>query len=540
MPISLDELNRLLTSRENEHFECKEAKNRYDFEELVQYCVALANEGGGVFALGISDKIPRTIVGSKAFPEPERTASSITDRIHLKIIGYDLQHPNGRVVLFEVPSMHKGVPVQYKGAFLMRSGDSLVPMTSDRLKQILEETTLDFSAEICEGALIEDIDPHAIEIFRNLWAKKHGNESLHNLTPEQLLHDAELLVDGKVTNAALILLGTRKALSKFLGHAELIFEYRSSEVSGAAQQRVEFRMGYLLYHEDLWNLVNLRNDIQHFHDGLLVRDIRTFNEIAIREAVQNAVTHRDYRLASSVFVRQYSQKIEIVSPGGFPLGINLDNILQQQNPRNRRIAEALSRCGLVERSGQGVNLMFEESIKESKPKPDFTGTDYSQVFLTLSGSVQDPKFIIFLEQVGQETLRSFTTQDFILLDLISKEQTIPDYLKLRLQRLIEIGVIEVFGKGRGTRHIISRRFYETVGKKGTYTRKRGLDRDTNKALLFKHIKLNSQTGSQLNELQQVLPSLSIHQIRTLLREMKSVGAILCHGRTRSGRWYPKT
>lgn len=538
MAINLDQLDALLASRESEHFECKEAKNRYDFEELVDYSVALANEGGGFMVLGVTDKVPHVVVGSQAFPAPASIAASVSDRIHLKVMGYELIHTDGRVVIFEVPSRHKGTPVQYKGRFLMRSGDTLAPMSADQLRRILDESVLDYSAEICSGATIAEIDPGAIEVFRNLWYQKTKNNSLLTLTPDQLLTDAELMVDGQITYAALILLGTDKAISRFIPQSELVFEYRSTEASGAAQQRIEYRKGYLCYHEELWTNINLRNDLQHFHDGLFVRDIRTLSEIAVREAVQNAIAHRGYRLAGSVFVRQYSRRIEIVSPGGFPPGISLDNLLQQQNPRNRRIAEALGKCGLVERSGQGINLMFEECIKESKQAPDFSGTDDSQVFLTLHGVVQNPKFIKYLEQLGQQTLTSFSTFDFIVLDLVSRDLTVPDGLKDRLQRLVDSGAIEIIGRGRGTKYILSRRYYEFAGKKGTYTRKRGLDRETNKALLLKHITDNRKTGCQLNELMQVLPSLSANQVRGLLKQMKAEDRIRCEGRRRSGRWYP--
>ena len=94
----------------------------------------------------------------------------------------------------------------------------------------------------------------------------------------------------------------------------------------------------------------------------------------MREALLNAVAHRDYRLGGSVFVRQFSRRLEIVSHGGFPPGITPENILDQQNPRNRRLAEVLGKCGLIERSGQGMNLMVKTIIRHSKPLPDFAGS----------------------------------------------------------------------------------------------------------------------------------------------------------------------
>lgn len=182
---------------------------------------------------------------------------------------------------------------------------------------------------------------------------------------QELLSDAELVDQGRVTYAALILLGTRQAVGRYLPQAELIFEYRSGDATGGAQAREEYRQGFFSYYEGLWNLINLRNDTQHFQDGLFLLDIKTFNERAIREALLNAISHRDYRLGGSVFVRQYPRRIEVVSPGGPPPGITFDNILFQQSPRNRRIAETLSKCGLVERSGQGMNTIYEACIREN-------------------------------------------------------------------------------------------------------------------------------------------------------------------------------
>jgi len=317
-----------------------------------------------------------------------------------------------------------------------------------------------------------------------------------------------------------------------------VFEYRSSEASIQFQQRKEFREGFFLFDEELWKTINLRNEVQHYQEGLFVWDIQTFNEKVVREAILNAVSHRDYRFHGSVFIRQYPKKIEIVSPGGFPPGITPENILLRQSPRNRRIAEAFARCGLVERSGQGADRMFEESIKEGKPRPDFTGTDDFQVSLTLKGEVQNPRFLTFLQHVTQEGLGPFTTQDFLVLDSVQREEPVPQDLKDRLGFLKDRGIVEQTGRGRGAKPILSRRFYAFLGKKGVYTRKRGLDRETNKALLLRHIENFSQEGSRLQDFLQVLPQLTRDQVQKLLGQLKNEGRIHFKGKAISVRWYP--
>jgi len=537
--VTIEQLEELMTSKEGEHLEFKEARKNYHFETLVKYCAALANEGGGKIILGVTDKRPRSVVGSQAFRQPERTRSGLIEQLHLNIDFSIVSHPKGRVLIFHVPTHPIGNPVKYKGIYWQRQGDSLIAISEDRLRGIYAEAGHDFSADICASATMNDLDTVAIENFRKRWITKSGNQGLTTLTPEQLLNDAEALVDGGLTYPALILFGTPKALGRHLAQAEVIFEYRASDASGPAQQRKEFRQGFFSFYDELWNLINLRNDTQHFQSGLFVLDIPTFSERVVREAVLNAVSHRDYQLGGSVFIRQHPRRLVLESPGGFPVGITEQNILDRQLPRNRRIADIFAKCGLVERSGQGMNLMFELSIQESKPTPDFTGTDQYQVVLNLNGEVQDPRFLQFLEKVGREALELFSTADFLLLDHIHRERRVPDQLQSRLQSLVEKGVIERFGRGRGVKYILSHRYYKMVDEKGAYTRKKGLDRETNKALLLKHIKGNRGSGSRLKELMQVLPALSKDQVQKLVAELKKEGKIFKIGATKAALWYPE-
>ncbi len=538
MTVSIDILQTWMNSKEDEHLEFKEAKKNFHFETLVKYCVALANEGGGRMILGVTDKLPRKVVGSQAFSNLERTKAGLVDRVRLRIDVEEIQHPDGRVLVFQVPSHPIGMPMQYKGAYWMRGGEALIPMTPDLLQRIFAESGPDFSAEICTSAQLDDLDPNAVEVLRQLWQRKLLDQDIATRPIEQLLADAELLVDNQVTYAALILLGKRKALGKYLAQAEVIFEYRSHEVPGPAAERHEFRQGFLTVLDEIWRLINQRNDLQHFQQGFFIWDVPTFNERVVREAVLNAVSHRDYRHGGSVFIRQYPRRIEIVSPGGFPPGITPDNILRQQNPRNRRIAEVLGKCGLVERAGQGFDRIFRECIQQSKPLPDFSHTDAYSVWLTLHGEIQDPEFLRFLEEIGQEQVATFGLDDLLVVDLVHREQPVSDDLQSRVNHLLEQGIIERVGRGRGVRLMLSRSFYRYIGKAGTYTRKRGLDRETNKELLLKHIRDNRKEGSQLRELRQVLPALSRDQVQSLLRSLKSEGRIYKVGATRAARWYP--
>lgn len=530
-PITIEEL---LEAKEGECFQFKEAKNRFDVGEATRCCCALANCGGGRLVFGITDKRPRQVVGSAAFDQPERTRIGLINKLKV-MVDFQLYNYDGkRVLVFEVASRPLGLPVLADGVAWWYEADSLIPMPEDVRRKIYDESGVDFSSKICTPAQIDDLDISAIEEFRNKWIEKSGNKRLASLSIEQLLRDCEAITDEGVTYAALILFGKRDSLGKHLPQAEIIFEYRSSVSAGPANQREEFRTGFFGCYNRLWELINLRNDKQHYQEGFFVYDIPTFNERVVREAILNAVSHRNYQLGGSVFVRQYQDRLLVESPGGFPYGVSLDNILNRQLPRNRRIAEILSLCGLVERSGQGMNLIYELSIKEAKQLPDFTGTDDNFVSITLNGLVIDTNMLSVINRIGNERLETLSTGDFLVINALYHEMDVEENLRPHLKRLTELGIVEHISRNK---YVLARSLYVAAGKSGVHTRKVGLDRDTNKELLLKHIRKNGSKGTPFKELQQVLPGHSRGQIQVLLRELRTEDRIYCKGNTSAARWF---
>lgn len=535
MSISVADIDRWLTEpTEHEHLEFKEARASFSAEKVCEYAVALANEGGGQLVLGVTDAVPRRVVGTAAFPQVATIIEKVYQTIQRRIHVHEVTHPDGRVLVFEMPAAPPGMPLQIGGRFLMRAGSSLTSMTSEQLAQLVAVARPDYSAETIPEASLSDLDTAAMEEFRQRWQRRSGNARLAALDPQQLLSDAGLVRDGKVTVAALVLFGKEPSLDRLLPQAEVVFEYRSSDVSGPAQQRVNFRQGFFLISQPLWELVNLRNDKQSYQDGFFRYDIPTFEESPVREAILNAVSHRDYRQHGSVFVRQYSRRLRIESPGGFPAGVTTENVLDKQSPRNRCIAEALEKCGLVERSGQGMNLIYEAALRHSKARPSFEGTDSTQVCITLHGEVADPAFVQFLEKVGAEKQVNIDTLDLIIMDQVRREEVVPQAWRSRVDRLVELGIVERAGR----KLMLSHRFYVHAGDRAAYTRRRGLDRETNKTLLLQHIEKNRDAGSPLADLCRVLPNLKEAAVKSMLQELKGEGRVHPQGVKRWAKWYP--
>lgn len=527
-------VDELLNAKEGEHIQFKEAKKRFDFEEAARCCCALANNGGGLLVFGITDERPRTVVGSEAFNQPERTRMGLIERLKIRVDFQVYNYNEKRVLIFEIKSRPVGLPVLCGGIAWIYEGDTLKAMQEETRREIYSEAGKDFSASVCVEASIDDLDDEAIEVFKTKWIAKSGNKRIESMSKKQVLYDCGAMSDQGVTYAALIMFGKGSAVRRYLPQSEVVFEYRSSESSGPANQRVEFREGFFLYYDRLWELVNLRNNKQHYQEGLFVYDIATFNERIVREAILNAVSHRNYQLGGSVFVRQYNDRLLVESPGGLPLGVSLDNMLDRQSPRNRCVAEIFALCGLVERSGQGMNLMYELSIQEGKALPDFTGTDDFTVIVTLNGIVLEKAMLSVISRIGKEQLLNLNTDDFLLINNLYHGKKLTAKLRTRVNRLVEMGIIEHISRNK---YVLARSLYAATGKTGVHTRRVGLDRETNKKLLYKHICDNGLNGTKFSELLQVLPSHNRGQIQVLMRELREEELVYCVGKTSAARWY---
>lgn len=145
--------------------------------------------------------------------------------------------------------------------------------------------------------------------------------------------------------------------------------------------------------------------------------------------------------------------------------------------------------------------------------------------------------MIPVEQVGAERLATFSTYDFLALDALRRKKPLNGTMRSHLPALVENGLVEKLGRGRGTRYILSHAMYDALGRSGTYTREQGLSRETNKELLLKHIREHDAEGSVLQVLRQVLPDLAQRQVQRLLQELRGEGRVVLEGQRRWARWH---
>lgn len=481
--ITIEELKNLKESEDKVEFKKGEGGNvSYDGRGktkpsdrrrcILGYVISLCNERGGYLVIGMTDSYPHKVVGTK------QNLNSIGDlqaniyrdtAIRPKV--YELFEDLKRVLVIEVPSRPIGKVFKFEDVALMRVGEELKPMSDEVYLDILQEQDSDFSKLICENLTISDLDIDAIHILKEKYALKQNNPRFNTLSNEQILIDLDLLINGKLTNSALILLGKHEAIKEKLPQSAIMLEFRNFENQIPFDNRIIFVQPFFKLIDELWKTINLRNGSFPIQDGAYIFDVPYFNEEVIRESINNSITHRDYRIESEIVIKQFPQRLDIVNAGGFPKGVTLDNLLKTPStPRNRLLAEVLQKTGIVERSGQGVDKIFYKTLSEGKSEPDYSKSDYFQVSLKLSAVIKDRAFALFIDSVQKELPENqkLSVLEIIALNKIKKGVSKKDLDSELIEKLLNKTLIEKRGKTNALFYILSKDYYEFTDEKVKY------------------------------------------------------------------------
>lgn len=458
---------------------------------ILGYVTAFANECGGYLVFGIKESKPHIVVGTEQnrgrIGELE---SNIYRDTGIRVSAFELfDDQDNRVLVLDIPSRPIGKVYKFEDVPLMRVGEELKPMSDDQYLKIIQEREPDFSQKICEGVTIEDLDEMAIKRMQTAYARKQENPQFLTLKKEQVLTDLDLVRDGKITNAAVILLGKEDIIREYIPQSCIQLEYRNDDAQIVFDQRHTFSGPFFLEADRLWDTINLRNGKIPIQEGPYIFDIPYFNQEVIREAINNAVAHRDYRLTSESVIKQYPSKLDIISPGRLPLGVTIENLLTTPStPRNRLLTDILQKTGIVERSGQGVDKIYYQTLKEGKSEPDYSKSDDFAVELILSSVIEDKAFALFIESVQSELNDGdkLSVQEVIHLNEFRKGNRAYKVNRETVQKLIERGLIQQKGKTSGTYYLLSKQYYEFADVKGKYT-KDNIDESQAFLMIIKHL-----------------------------------------------------
>lgn len=436
------DLTHLSKLREREdHVEFKEAKHDYPFAGgkhsnpkdrrrcVLGYIVALANEKGGMLILGMADKLPHEVVGSDfAKDETGQLEDEIYKRLHIRVHCEELfDENNRRVLIIHVPSRPIGKALRFEGVPLMRVGESLREMDDQEYFSILQEQDPDFSARICSGLSIEDLSEDAVQNMRERLYAKRGKAEFLNKPIHQLLSDLQLSTEDGLNYAALILIGKPEAIRKHLPQNNVVVEYRVSENQLRYSARQEFCEPLFTGIDKIWAYLNqpATNPLIHVNAFPQVLDAPSYTEETVREGILNSIQHRNFQMEGDILVRISPESLVISNTGGFPYGVNIGNILTVNSaPRSRRLAEVIEKAGLIERSGQGVDIMYANCISEGRNLPDYSSSDDFQVTLRIESAIINThlrKFITYY-QADKDTQERLNVFDLLTIHSIVRRE----------------------------------------------------------------------------------------------------------------------
>ena len=358
---------------ETQNLEFKEAKTGYDREKLAKYCVALANEGGGTLLLGIADRPPRAVVGSAAFPNVVAAADELFVKIGFRVDLEEVAHPDGRVLAFHVPSRPRGTAYHFNGQYLMRSGESLRPMSEDRLRSIFAEGAPDWLEESAmtapDGqAVIELLDTQTFFELMRLPYPSDRDGVLDRLRSERLIDP----LDGGWSIRRLCGLLLAKKLDAFpdLGRkAARVIVYSGGGKTETRLDQTGTR-GYAVGFQGLVDFVMAQLPQNEVIENALRKQVKLLPADSIRELIANALIHQNFAIqGAGPMIEIYSNRIEISNPGE-PI-VPVERFIDGYQSRNERLADFMRRMNICEEKSSGIDRVVEQAETFQLPAPEF-------------------------------------------------------------------------------------------------------------------------------------------------------------------------
>jgi len=530
--------------------------------DLVEAIVCLANRVGTEPArllIGVEDD--GRITGARPrhgeATDPARVAAMIANRTRPSIaVQAEGATVDGKPVLvIEVPAQRQPVATS-EGLFLRRAlgGDgkpACVPMDGYAVQSLqADRGLLDPSAQIVAEARWEHLDALEFERFRRSVRERRGrsDESLVDL-PDLDLAKALGVVDANgsvrgVRLAALLLFAKEDALRRFMPAHEVAFQVlRGLDV----EVNDFFRWPLLRVMEECEARIRARNREQELMVGLLRVGVPDYPERALREALANALIHRDYQRLGAVHFQWQTDHIEITSPGGFPEGVRLDNLLvTAPRPRNPLLADAFKRAGIVERTARGIDTIFFEQLRNGRPAPSYARSNEATVSVVVPGGAANLDFVRLLVTEAQRG-RDLALDELLILNTLwqTRSVTTDDAARLvqkpevqtraALHRLVEAGLVEERGQKRGRSWHLSAATYRLLGDKAGYVRQRGFEPLQQEQMVLQYVEKHGRiTRREAAELCRI----ASHQARDLLARLCARGELVMRGRGK-GAFYER-
>lgn len=508
----------LLKNNESENVEYKEAKNNFDFNELGRYFSALSNGANLIgkqyawLVFGVTDKTHEFVntnyrKNSNLNGLKKELTQSTNDNLTFLDI-YELEIDGNRIIMFKIPAAI-GVPTTWKGIAYDRNDDALIPLNDTKRNTILSTVNIDWSRQIVEGLTVEDLDKNAILKAREQFKKKNENKSIaeeiDNMDDLTFLNKAKVLLNGKVTRAAWILLGNEDTNTYEDTNIPTI-TWKLQEGTSTIDYE-HFTIPFIITMEKASEKIrNLRYRYMPSQTTLFPNEVDKYDINILRELLNNSIAHQDYRRGGRINILEMKDKVMIVNEGDFiPKTVDALIIDEGYVPpyyRNPFLAQAMVNLNMIDTAGMGIRRSFEKLRERFFPMPDYDLSEENRVKVTIYGKILDEQYSKLLLENTELSLVEVMLLDRVQKNIvITKEQS--DYL--RKNKLIE---------GRYPNIYVSKGISEIVNEKVAYTKNSGFDDQYYKDLVIKHLNnWGCITKKELDELlMNKLPeSLNIEQ-----------------------------
>ncbi|MGI5880968.1 MAG: RNA-binding domain-containing protein [Syntrophomonadaceae bacterium] len=536
---------------ETEWVEFKEAKNAFNFDDIGKYFSALSNEANlkdkrcGWLIFGVQDR-PRQVVGTR-FRENRADLDNLKTEIafhmteHISFMEiYEIQLPEGRVVMMQIPAAPQGIPLAWKGHYYGRTAESIGALNLQEIEQIRSEIRdYDWSAQICPGAGIEDLDPEAIARARTEYKNKNPRlaKDIDAWDDTTFLNKIRLTIKGQITRSAIILLGKEEA-EQFISPAVARITWVLKDDQGMEKDYQHFGPPFLLNTEEVYNQIRNLNYRYLPDNSLFPTEIKQYEPYLIRETLHNCIAHQDYELGGRINVVEKSDELLFTNLGDFLPG-SVENVIATDAPpekyRNPFLANAMVNLNMIDIIDSGIKKMFNLQRQRYFPLPDYDLNEPNRVKVRILGKIINENYTRLLIKRSDLNLKT-------VIDLDKVQKGIPlelqDVRKLRSQGLIE---------GTKSKIYVSAQIASLTDSKSDYIKNRAFDDEYYKDLVISYLK-KYKTASRkdiddllLNKLSSVLDQQQKrNKVRNLLYVMsKKEGIIQNNGTSRNPIWVLK-
>ena len=533
---------------ENEVVEFKEAKTNFFFRDIGKYFSALGNEANirdrkeAWLIFGVTNK--KKIVGTAYRKDgslqrlKKELVVGTNERLTFMEI-YELELEGRRVVAFQIPPALRGIPTTWNGAAYAREDESTCPLPMDKVDLIRSQIGVDWSKKIVENADMEDLDREAVSYARTLFirkqkASKKSTEMLEKMSDVEILNKAGLLIKGKITNTALILLGKEESLYLFDGLIPRI-TWTLYNGDGSVKAYEHFDMPLLLAVDKTY--AKIRNEKYRYIAGqqtLFPDEVDQYDPDVVKEILNNCIAHSNYQLCGKINVEEFEDRLVFINEGNF-IPETVERALEEgyKPPyyRNSFLCHAMVNLYMIDTNAMGIPMMYQIQRDKCFPLPTYDLEDVNRVKVTLYGKILDRNYTQLLHSNGDLDLHTV-----FLLDKVQKKEIIArdDYYFLRKEGLVE---------GRYPNIYVSYKVANMVGTPAEYVKNKGLDKDVYEQLIINALRtMKSARVSDIKAvLEGALPAImdekqQTKKVSNILQAMKKEEMVIVEGTGHKARW----